>query len=63
MTRASDRGRWRVNVDELGKIIRSANSSNSDYLVEKVETLENETVVLKRRISRLERKTSLNNAT
>ena len=60
MTRASERGRWRVNAEELGKIIREANSIQTEYLVEKVETLESDVSVLRRRIARCEQEKSHN---
>lgn len=63
MTRSSGRGRWRINVTELGRIIREANSVETDFLAEKVETLEADVGVLRRRISRIEQKTSSNVAT
>lgn len=63
MTRGTKRGRWRVSVEELGKLIRTANSVDTEYLVGKVETLESDTNILRRRISRLEQERGQNVAT
>lgn len=60
MTRGTKRGRWRVNAEELGKIIRESNSVQTEFLVDKVETLESDVGVLRRRISRFEQEKSQN---
>lgn len=62
LLRSTERGRYRVNVDELAKIIREANSVDNEFLIEKVETLESEVSVLRRRILRIERESKDNSA-